>query len=147
MTLKFGPKVVGGSWKQASQSTLHDIHFKSKANQCLGQGDVSSFVGEGRNISLGGGELTQVFLPLMKPCKYPTPTYIIFVDTLLTSAACLLVAAKFYRALAHYNPHLQSPNKEFADEELAFLEDDIIIVSVKNSLFRIVTRVCGVYCC
>lgn len=36
---------------------------------------------------------------------------------------------KYYRALVRYDPQVQSPNEETADEELAFIESDILIVS------------------
>ena len=36
---------------------------------------------------------------------------------------------KYYRALARYDPILQSPNED-AEEELGFYENDIIIVSI-----------------
>ena len=41
---------------------------------------------------------------------------------------------KYYRALVRYDPHLQSPNEETVDEELAFFENDILIVSAGSSI-------------
>ncbi len=37
---------------------------------------------------------------------------------------------KYYRAVVRYDPQLQSPNEETVDEELAFIENDILIVSM-----------------
>ena len=49
---------------------------------------------------------------------------------LMTIYLSLSVAAPatYYRALACYDPQLQSPNQD-ASEELGFLENDIITVS------------------
>ena len=35
---------------------------------------------------------------------------------------------RYYRALYAYNPYYHSPNDEGADEELCFIEGDIIVV-------------------
>ena len=40
------------------------------------------------------------------------------------------LTARYFRALYSYDPHQQSPNKEFAHEELQFVEGDIISVSM-----------------
>lgn len=37
---------------------------------------------------------------------------------------------RYYRALASYDPSLQSPNEDGAEQELAFSVDDVIVVSV-----------------
>ena len=42
---------------------------------------------------------------------------------------CFSGPTSYYRALVSYNPQLQSPNEDAADEELTFHESDIIIVS------------------
>ena len=42
------------------------------------------------------------------------------------------LTVRYFRALYSYDPHQQSPNKEFAHEELPFMEGDVI-------------SVCGVY--
>lgn len=41
----------------------------------------------------------------------------------------ILAPVAYYRAVASYNPQLQSPNEDGAEEELGFLERDIIVVS------------------
>jgi len=41
----------------------------------------------------------------------------------------ILGPVTYYRALACYDPQFQSPNEDAAEEELGFLENDILIVS------------------
>ena len=39
-----------------------------------------------------------------------------------------VIIGSYYKALYSYDPHLNSPNPDGVEEELAFDEDDIILV-------------------
>lgn len=63
-------------------------------------------------------------------CKMPS-SLVIMVFILVMTITMFPIAAPvgYYRALACYDPQLQSPNEDGLEEELGFLETDIIVVS------------------